>query len=218
MTDQRINTINKSPTNQWVSLWLLIGMWVRSYNRSKWSPQPTLAWVTAHNSWEPGANCTVCWWFNRLECPCQVTCSKSLPGSSTGFCFFLAAVWSQESLQLGIYKRDSHLLLLIWPGGAIESGQFQGLPKAIELPSCLKASAGWNVSISRETYTTACDCSASLQLKWALKIYTIQMRSENCKKIVQQKLIGTTHLPIWNTYKAIGFIWWNWELQSLSQA
>lgn len=51
--------------------------------------KPTPAWVTADKSWNPGAHCPTCRWFNKLESVSfmQLQSSEQLPG----LCLFQVA-------------------------------------------------------------------------------------------------------------------------------
>lgn len=46
--------------NQWIVLGLLTGVWMNGYRSRSDSPKPTPAWVTVHESGNPGIHCTVC--------------------------------------------------------------------------------------------------------------------------------------------------------------
>lgn len=93
VTDQRKYRYHQSPTcwnNEFYWAYLQEYGWGITYgnrNDSKTavSTKPTLPWVTVHNSWKPGAHCTVWRQLNRLESILsKLLWSKPLPGSWSG--------------------------------------------------------------------------------------------------------------------------------------
>ena len=91
--------------------------------------------MTAHKTWKPEARCSACRPLNRLEnvlSKCFI-CSETIPGSSSGSCFFeVVALVSNSSLKPGLSENDSQPSLVFTVGREelSESGQFQVLPQA----------------------------------------------------------------------------------------
>ena len=120
--------------NQWVLLGLLTGIWVmviyrnRSDSKTAASPKPTLLWVAAHKAgnW----NMSQLPVSQQLECALSrnLSCSKPLPGSLMGFCFYQArGLWQSLLCSLTMlrfffagwlcsFEGDSWLLLLTLAG------------------------------------------------------------------------------------------------------
>lgn len=109
------------------------------------SPKSTPAWVTAHKSWEPGAHCTTCKQLNKLKSTqlsrLEIGLSSRLrwPGlvqeAQLVFPSSRQLTWSLSfpAYLAHIRVACTHLFCLytLEKKSLSESGQFQGLPKAI---------------------------------------------------------------------------------------